>query len=183
MLVHDCTLITTLFTVLLLTAASDSSSSIRAINNNEMLTLLGLVGYADQLFALDSSCTHPRDTVKLNTCFVTVCVPATAGTFLWAPAVRARWAVWHTGVPGPGSHSGCASGHHVVLVAMPGVLRRQGSGTVCRGGCCGAGARACPTARPACVHRPGCEPLLTMLISVVGLRRTKLTAEGLAVVF
>lgn len=161
-LVHDCTLITALFTVLLLTAASDSSSSISAINNNEMLTLLGLVGYADQLFALDSSCAHPRDTVKLNTCFAMVCVPATAGIFLWAAAIRAHRAVGWWRCP---------------------VSSRDSGGTVCRGRCHGSGTCACPRARPAHVHQPGYESLLTTLIFVIGLRKTKLTAGGLLVVF
>lgn len=104
MLLHDCPLITALFSVLLLTAASDSSGSIPALNINQMLALLGSVGYADQLFALDSSCAHPRGAVKLNTCSVAVCVPATAGTCLQAPAVRAYQVVGHTGVPEVRSH-------------------------------------------------------------------------------
>lgn len=102
MLVHDCTLITALFSVLLLTAASVSASSIGAINNNQMLTLFGLVGYADQLFTLDFSGSHLRNTVKLNTCFVTVCVPVTTGTFPWALAVCGHQAVGHMGMPRTG---------------------------------------------------------------------------------
>lgn len=165
---HDCTLITALVSVLLLTAASVSASSISAINNNQVLTLLGVFGYADQLFTLDSSCSRLRNTVKLNACFVTVCVPVTTGTFhgLWEPVATRLWGTW---VCQNRSHmSGHAPGHCVALAVMPRVPSEAGWwGRVpwgllrCRSMCLSAHMR-----------QHGCELLLTMLISAADLRRT-----------
>lgn len=141
-----------------------------------MLALLGSVGYADQLFALDSSCARPRDAVKLNTCSVTVRVPATAGACLRAPAVRAYQVVGHTGVPELRSHEWLHLGASHGAGGDAWCPSESGR-TLCHGG------RACPRAWPAHVHQPGCVLLLTTLIPAIRLRRTELTAEGLVVVF
>jgi len=113
---RDRTSVTALLSRLLL--AMDSSSSIRVRKNSQLLAL-GLVRYADQLFAPDASHAQPRDPAGFRACFVTRGVPATAGMVPQAPAVHARRAVGQAGCQNQGHGGGCASGHRLVPVAMP----------------------------------------------------------------